>query len=134
MEAPIVGQLEVIILVGALVAIVTRRLKVSYTAAFGPITDKGEKSIGHFWEFAAFAANSVIFIILGINLASQDFAKASIPIMIAITAVILGRAAAVYPCSAVFARSAMKVEPRLQHVLFWGGLRGALALALALAI
>ena len=99
-----------------------------------PDHEKGEKSIEHFWEFAAFVVNSVIFIILGINLASQDFAKASIPIVVAIIAVIIGRAVAVYPCSALFAGSSFKVDTKLQHVLFWGGLRGAFALALALGI
>src|SRR5438445_9746285 len=102
--------------------------------AFGPITEKGGRSIEHFWEFAAFVVNSVIFIILGINLASQDLAKASIPIAAAIIAVIIGRAIAVYPCSALFRWSSLKVDLKLQHVLFWGGLRGALALALALGI
>jgi len=40
----------------------------------------------------------------------------------------------VYPLCALFARSALRVDRRYQHVLVWGGLRGALALALALAI
>src|SRR3954468_11915453 len=30
----------------------------------GSITDRGEESMEHFWEFAAFVANSIIFIIL----------------------------------------------------------------------
>jgi monovalent cation:H+ antiporter, CPA1 family len=34
----------------------------------------------------------------------------------------------------MFSRSHYKLDPRHQHVLFWGGLRGALALALALAL
>jgi CPA1 family monovalent cation:H+ antiporter len=41
---------------------------------------------------------------------------------------------AIYPLCAVFSRSRLKVDARHQHVLFWGGLRGALALALALAL
>jgi CPA1 family monovalent cation:H+ antiporter len=34
----------------------------------------------------------------------------------------------------VFSRGRLKVDHRHQHALFWGGLRGALALALALAL
>jgi CPA1 family monovalent cation:H+ antiporter len=111
-------------------------LLIGNSVPFGPITitEKGSQSIEHFWEFAAFVANSVIFIILGINLASQSFAAASIPILVAIVAVLAGRAFAVYPLSALFAGSRLSIEPRHQHVLFWGGLRGALALALALGI
>lgn len=59
---------------------------------------------------------------------------ASLPVMAAILLVTLGRAVAIYPLCALFARSRLKVEFRHQHVLFWGGLRGALALALALAV
>jgi len=48
--------------------------------------------------------------------------------------VILGRAVAIYPLCLVFARSKLRVNYRHQHILFWGGLRGALALALALGL
>lgn len=47
---------------------------------------------------------------------------------------LLGRAAAVYPVMASFARTRLQVPWKYKHVLFWGGLRGALALALALAL
>jgi NhaP-type Na+/H+ or K+/H+ antiporter len=52
---------------------------------------------------------------------------------VAISSVLLGRVVAVYPCCAIFGWSRLRVTARHQHVLFWGGLRGALALALALA-
>ena len=52
----------------------------------------------------------------------------------AIVLVTVGRAVAVYPCCLPFSRSALRVTRRHQHVRFWGGLRGALALALALGL
>lgn len=120
--------------VSGILASTAAGLVIGNMTAFGPITEKGEASIEHFWEFAAFVANSIIFIILGINLAYQDFAHASWPIFIAIFAVIIGRAFAVYPCSVVFAPTKLNISLSHQHILFWGGLRGALALALALSI
>jgi CPA1 family monovalent cation:H+ antiporter len=48
--------------------------------------------------------------------------------------VLLSRAASVYPLSLLLRNSQRKVVMKEQHVLFWGGLRGALALALALAL
>ncbi|MCG6537231.1 MAG: cation:proton antiporter, partial [Syntrophales bacterium LBB04] len=57
-----------------------------------------------------------------------------IPIIIAVFLVMLGRIFAIYPCCAVFGRSALRVNSRHQHLLFWGGLRGALALALAVEL
>jgi len=100
----------------------------------GSITERGEESMENFWEFAAFVANSVIFIILGINLAAQNFNRFTGAVLVAIVAVIAGRAVAVYPLSAAFSRSKRKIARSHQHTLFWGGLRGAIALALALGI
>ena len=100
----------------------------------GSITMRGEESMEHFWEFAAFVSNSVIFIILGINLASQDFESSGLLVLFAIIAVLAGRVAAVYPLSALYGRSSWIVPMQYQHTLFWGGLRGSLALALALGV
>lgn len=100
----------------------------------GRISDRGREAVQDFWEFAAFAANSLIFLLIGMRVAMQDFLAVWVPAVIAILLVTLGRAAAVYPCCALFARSRMRLPARYQHLLFWGGLRGALALALALAL
>ena len=48
--------------------------------------------------------------------------------------VLLGRAFAVYGCCLLFRPTRRRVPIRHQHILFWGGLRGALALALALGL
>jgi CPA1 family monovalent cation:H+ antiporter len=48
--------------------------------------------------------------------------------------VILSRALAIYPLCLLFSQSGLRVSRVHQHVLFWGGLRGALALALALGL
>ena len=45
-----------------------------------------------------------------------------------------GRGLSVYPLAAAFSASRWRLPTPYQHVLFWGGLRGALALALALAV
>jgi CPA1 family monovalent cation:H+ antiporter len=100
----------------------------------GFVTEKGDESIEDFWEFIAFVVNSIIFIILGINEAAQDFANAALAIGVAIVAVIIARAIAIYPISALYSKSRWKIDSEHQHIMFWGGLRGALALALALGI
>jgi CPA1 family monovalent cation:H+ antiporter len=53
---------------------------------------------------------------------------------IAIILSLIGRAAGIYPVALLFARSTLRLPGSYQHVLWWGGLRGALALALALAL
>jgi CPA1 family monovalent cation:H+ antiporter len=68
------------------------------------------------------------------RVAHQNFASVLVPAAIAIVLVTLSRALAIYPCSLLFSRSARKIKSEHQHILFWGGLRGALALALALGL
>ena len=93
------------------------------------------KRIGYaYWEFLGFLPNALIFMGIGIHLSRQNFAAALVPALIAIPLVILARAFAVYPCCAVFGRSTLRVKSLHQHILFWGGLRGALALALAVGV
>ncbi len=115
-------------------ASMTAGLLVGNTNELGFVTEKGDESIEDFWEFAAFVVNSIVFILLGISEASQDFGKSALAIVVAILAVILARAIAIYPISALYSRSRWKIDSEHQHIMFWGGLRGALALALALGI
>ena len=100
----------------------------------GRISDRGKEAVQDFWEYAAFVANSLIFLLIGIHAGMQNFRAVWAAAVIAILLVTLGRAAAVYPCCALFLRSRQRVPAKQQHILFWGGLRGALALALALAL
>jgi monovalent cation:H+ antiporter, CPA1 family len=97
-------------------------------------TDKGRAFMMDFWEFMAFIANSIIFFLIGVREANQSFWNAIGIVAIAILVVTLGRAAAIYPLSMLFHKSSLEIERSYQHILFWGGLRGALALALALGL
>ena len=54
--------------------------------------------------------------------------------VVAVLVVVLSRAVAVYPLCGVFAGSGLRITGRHLYALFWGDLRGALALALALGL
>ncbi len=115
-------------------AALTAGLIVGNVGWMGSISDSGRPAVLSFWEYIAFLANSVIFILIG-------GAEASVPILpvlgaaaVAAVLALIGRAASVYPVAALFRRGALAVPAGYQHILWWGGLRGALALALALAL
>ena len=86
------------------------------------------------WEFFAFLANSLVFILIGTNVANQPLHLLGAAGTIAIVLALAGRGLSVYPLSLLFRWSRWRLKPSFQHTLFWGGLRGALALALALAV
>jgi CPA1 family monovalent cation:H+ antiporter len=100
----------------------------------GSFTDRGRAEVLSFWEYVAFASNSLIFLLIGVRLPHEHFGTVWRPLLLIIALVLAGRALAVYGCCLPFARSPLRVEPRQQHILVWGGLRGALALALVFAL
>ena len=97
------------------------------------LTDRGGASVIRFWDFAAFLANSVVFLLIGSREAEQPFGAYLWPAVVGTVLVVAGRAAAIYPLSALFARGRLAIDAPTRNILFWGGLRGALGLALALA-
>jgi len=115
-------------------AALTAGLVVGNFRSSGSISAAGRHALGPFWEYVAFVANSLIFLLIGAQEAQQHFNGLWVPVLVAVILVTLGRAVAIYPLCALFARSRLKVDVRHQHLLFWGGLRGALALALALSL
>ena len=100
----------------------------------GYISQSGRGHVLAFWEYAAFLANSVIFILIGLHEAHEAAGLLTSTAPLAIVLVLLGRAVAVYSLCPLFNRSLLAVERSYQHVLVWGGLRGALALVFALTL
>ncbi len=95
----------------------------------------GRTLVLEFWEFAAFLANSLVFLLIGSATALVDFNREGWrALAIAVGLTLAGRALAVYPICLAFSRSRWAIPLNEQHLLWWGGLRGALALALALAL
>jgi CPA1 family monovalent cation:H+ antiporter len=101
----------------------------------GAISDSGRPHVLAAWEFFAFVANSFVFLLIGIQLVGVPISSLGwLTAAIAILLVLVGRAIAVYPLATMFRPTKLAVPWSFQNVLFWGGLRGALALALALTV
>jgi CPA1 family monovalent cation:H+ antiporter len=99
------------------------------------VSDEAGERLRHAWEYFAFLANSFVFILIGMNIANQPLRQlGSLAAGVAVLLVLAGRALSIYPLSALFAPSRWRLPASYQHTLFWGGLRGALALALALTV
>ncbi|MFL6351820.1 MAG: Na+/H+ antiporter [Bryobacteraceae bacterium] len=87
-----------------------------------------------FWEYMAFVANSLVFLLIGLDVRISDFFATSNYVYWGIAATLIGRGAAVYPLLALTNRITDPIPLRWCHVLFWGGLRGSLSIALVLSL
>lgn len=86
--------------------------------------------LNNFWEYAAFLANSFIFLLIGLEIELPVLFENWQLIVWAIVAVLIARGINVYTLS----RIGPKLPSKWRHVMYWGGLRGAISLALALSL
>ena len=87
-----------------------------------------------FWEYASFLINSILFLLIGLQVRMGDLLHMWRAILLTIAAVLAGRMLTVYGLVPVGNLFSPKIPLRWQHIMVWGGMRGALSLALALSI
>ena len=85
------------------------------------------------WEYAAFVANSLIFLLIGLSMHLSLIGAHVGLVLIAFVVVVAARAVVVYGYGLI-SRPFGGLPFRWQHVLVWGGLRGTIALALVLSV
>ncbi len=90
--------------------------------------------IFNFWEYVAFLANSLVFLLLGLQINISSLLASWQPILWAVLAILVARLIMVYGLSWLGNRFSEPIPFRWQHILNWGGLRGAISLALVLSL
>ena len=84
----------------------------------------------NFWEYAAFIANSFVFLLLGLTFDLALMVANWQAILWTILAALVARIVSIYGLSFWH----REIPTNWKHLLFWGGLRGAITLALALIL
>lgn len=90
----------------------------------------------HFWEYVSSVATALIFLMVGLRIHLAELWNSRVLLAWVIVGMLVSRAAVVYGLIPLVNRlpGAEQVTLRHQTVLFWGGLRGVLALALVLSV
>jgi len=97
------------------------------------VSNKGREITEGLWGFAAFIANALVFLLMGLTIGHTSLAGCWPAIFVGIATALAGRAIMIYLlCGLV--RGARRLPIALQHVLVWGGQRGGLGLVLALSV
>ncbi|WP_009630400.1 cation:proton antiporter [Synechocystis sp. PCC 7509] len=91
--------------------------------------------VSEFWEFLAFFVNSIMFLLIGDQVHFSTLGDNIVIISVTVIAMILMRAISIYTLSSI---SNYFVKPEIglseQTILWWGGLRGSVSIALALSV
>ncbi len=90
------------------------------------------------WEFLAYLLTALVFLLVGLAIPATRLVEALPAIAWAVLAVLAARAALVYGGLGLLRALAPAIRRRTPvtwlHVIFWSGLRGAIAVALALSL
>ncbi len=91
--------------------------------------------VSEFWEFLAFFVNSIVFLLIGDQIRFASLGENLQIIIVTVAAMIVMRAVGIYILSKL-STSITKADISLpeQTILWWGGLRGSVSIALALSV
>ncbi len=87
-----------------------------------------------FWSYVSFMLNSIVFLLLGLQIHLPALAHDWLPIVLAYLAVTIGRAIMIFGVSALLRPTRERISGGWQALLVIGGLRGALSMVLALSL
>ncbi|MBS2032604.1 MAG: sodium:proton antiporter [Deltaproteobacteria bacterium] len=92
------------------------------------------ETVEKFWEYVAFAMNSFVFLLIGLEVSSSALMQSWKAIGTAYAAATIARAVMVVITTGALRHTALRLPWRWAVVIGWSGLRGALSLVLVLGL
>ena len=106
----------------------------SFGSRFG-MSPATRLAIADFWEFLAFFSNSMVFLLVGLELDVPALFAVALPVGAVFLALVIGRAVAVYSLTPLGPKLGSEPIPMSwRHVMVWGGLRGSLSMVLVIGL
>jgi CPA1 family monovalent cation:H+ antiporter len=120
--------------VSGVIATVAAGLTVGNYGALYGMSPRTRVALWSFWEYIAFVINSMVFLLIGIEVHIVEMLANWKVIAGATVAVLLGRILTVYCLTPLSDRFSERIPMSWQHVMVWGGLHGSVSIALALSL
>ncbi|MBM7553328.1 cation:proton antiporter [Thalassobacillus pellis] len=114
---------------GVIAVVVSGLIYGSYGARIG-MTDTTKVNINSFMDTITEIANSLIFLMVGLEIRNIDFTDKWLLIIWAIIIVLIARTLSLYMSTSL----SKKIPSKWKVIMNWGGLKGSLSIALALSL
>jgi monovalent cation:H+ antiporter, CPA1 family len=118
---------------GPLACVAAGLIHGSYGRSIG-MSQNTSELLDDLWEYLGFLANGFVFLLVGFSVNVGSLIANAWPVLIAIVGVLIARALVVVAPPLLISPANLVTSGAERLVLFWGGLRGALTVALALAL
>lgn len=122
--------------VSGVLAVVAAGLMHGYIG-FSNMSELTQQTVNIVWAYLAELANAAIFLLIGLTIKLEDILSHLPLVALAIFAVLVSRIVIVYGLAPLHTRIFHRDRPlpmNWRHIMFWGGQRGAVSLALALSL
>jgi CPA1 family monovalent cation:H+ antiporter len=91
-------------------------------------------AVESFWEYVVFALNSIVFLLIGLEVSIESILASWKAILVATFAVMLARGLVTAAVTIALRRTREKISWPWSGVIWWAGLRGALSMVLVLGL
>jgi CPA1 family monovalent cation:H+ antiporter len=118
---------------GVIAVVVAGVLCGNYGARIG-MTPSTRVAVETFWEYVAFALNSIVFLLIGLEVHLDALFSSWKVILVAYLVVTAGRGLVIFAVSGLLRKTREKIPWPWSIVLTWGGLRGGLPMVLVLSL
>ena len=115
------------------IAVVTAGLLIGDEPSRRAIAPAARHALHAFWDYVAFALNSIVFLLIGFQAGVGSLLRSWLPIIVAFVIVTIARSIATYAVVATVPRS-QRLPKSWTALLAWSGLRGSLAMVLAVSL
>ncbi len=105
----------------------------NYAAKIG-MSPSTKIAVGTFWEYIAFALNSIVFLLIGLEVNFQELLASWEAILVAYLVVTGTRALIIFGASSLLRMTRERIPWPWSVILTWGGLRGGLPMVLVLSL
>jgi Na+:H+ antiporter len=120
--------------VSGVIATVAAGLMIGNFGAEIGMSPRTRVGLWSFWEYVSFVVNSLVFLLIGMEVHTLSLFAAWHAIVLAIGTVLLGRMLSVYLLTPVSGWFGSPIPGPWRHVLVWGGIHGSISMALALSL
>jgi len=118
---------------GVIATVASGMLCGNYAARVG-MSPSTRVAVEAFWEYVAFALNSVVFLLIGLEVDFRTLLASWQAILVAYAVVTIARGLIVFGVSFLLGRTRERVPWSWGAILTWGGLRGGLPMVLVLSL
>lgn len=118
---------------GVIATVAAGMLCGNYAARVG-MSPSTRIAVEAFWEYVAFALNSIVFLLIGLEVQFRSLLASWRAVLVAYLVVTIARGLIIFIASSLLRRTRERVPWSWSVILTWGGLRGGLPMVLALSL